>query len=76
MSFRKAHGNAKNNAQRSRIATGKCFNGMHILAKKNPSLDHAMRSGCKDQVSFKCIAGKAPEYSLAVSLQEKSLGRF
>ena len=84
LSFRKAHDDAKNNAQNSRVATGTGCHGMHILAKKNPSFDrveqtmpdamHTVAVQVKHLV--KRIAGKSPEDSLAVRLQEKSLGRF
>ena len=81
--FHKAHDNAKNNVQSMRIATGTGCRGMPGLAK-NPSFDrveqtvpdtmHTVAVQVKHLV--KCIAGKAPEDSLAVRLQEKSLGRF
>ena len=81
--FHKAHDNAKNNAQSMRIAPGTGCRGIPGLAK-NPSFDrveqtvpdtmHTVAVQVKHLV--KCIAGKAPEDSLAVRLQEKSLGRF
>lgn len=66
-----------------RIATGTGCRGMPVLAK-NPMFDRAEQTVPDTmhtvvvQVKHlvKCIAGKAPEDSLTVRLQEKSLGRF
>ena len=82
--FHKAHDNAKNNAQSSRIATGTGFRNMYVLAKKNPTFDRVVQTvpdamhtiAVQIKHLVKCIAGKAPEDSVAVRMQEKSLGRF
>jgi len=82
--FHKAYGNARSDAQSSRIATGTGCREMYVLAAKNPSFDrieqtmpdamHTIAVQVKHLV--KCLAGKASEDSLAVRMQEKSLGRF
>jgi len=81
--FHKAHGNAKNNAQSTRIALGTGCRGMPVLAKNRkfdrveqtvPDTMHTVAVQVKHLIN--CIAMKAPEDSLAVRLQEKSLGRF
>lgn len=82
--FHKAHDNAKNNAQSSRIATGTGFRNMYVLAKKNPTFDRVVQTvpdamhtiAVQIKHLVKCIAEKAPEDSVAVRMQEKSLGRF
>lgn len=82
--FHKAHDNAKNNAQSSRIATGTGCRNMYVLAKKNPTFDRVVQTvpdamhtiAVQIKHLVKCIAGKAPEDSVAVRMQEKSLGRF
>ena len=84
VSFHKAHDNSKNNAQSARIATGTGCRGTYVLAKKNPSFDRVEQSmpdamhtiAVQVKHIVKCIAGKAPEDSLAVRSLEKSLGRF
>lgn len=84
VSFHKAYGNAKNNAHSSRIATGTGCREMYVLAEKSPSFNrieqtmpdamHTIAVQVKHLV--RCLAGKAPQDSLAVRLHEKSLGRF
>ena len=84
ISFHKVYGNAKNQAQHNRLASGTGCREMYVLASKNPSFDrvkqtvpdamHTIAVQMKHLV--RCIAGKAPEDSIAVRLQEKALDRF
>ena len=83
-SFHKAYGNAKNQAQRNRLASGTRCREMYVLSSKNPSFDRVKQTvpdamhmiALQMKHLVRCIAGKAPEDSIAVRLQEKALDRF
>ena len=84
ISFHKAYGNAKNQAQRNRLASGTGCREMYVLSSKKPSFDRVKQT-VPDAIQtiavqmkhlVRCIAGKAPEDSIAVRLQEKALDRF
>ena len=74
----------RSQAQCNRLASGTGCRGMYCLAQKNPKFDqvhqtmpdamHTIAVQVKHLV--KCIAGKAPEVSVGVRMQEKSLGMF
>ena len=82
--FHKAYDNAQSQAQCTRIASGTGCRGMYSLAQKNPRFDRVQQTmpdamhtiAVQVKHLVKCIAGKAPEDSMAVRIQEKSLGRF
>lgn len=79
--FHKAHDNAKNNAQSSRIATGTGCRNMYVLAKKNPTFDRVVQTvpdamhtiAVQIKHLVKCIAGKAPEDSVALGCKKNPL---
>lgn len=84
VSFHKAYDNAKNQAQRSRVASGTGCRGMYVPARKNPQFDRVEQTmpdamhtiAVQVKHLHRCLAGKAPEDSLAVRKQEMSLKRF
>lgn len=82
--FHKAYDNGKSQAQCNRVASGTGCRGMYSLAQKHPQFDRVQQTmpdamhtiAVQIKHLVRCIAGKAPEDSLAVRTQEKSLGRF
>lgn len=82
--FHKAYDNSKSQAQCTRVATGTGCRGMYCLAQKSPGFDRVQQTvpdamhtiAVQVKHLVRCIAGKAPEDSLSVRMQEKSLGRF
>ena len=82
--FHKAYDNRQSQAQCNRIDSGTGCRGMYSLGKKNPRFDRVLQTmpdamhtvAVQVKHLVKCIAGKAPEDSMAVRIQEKSLGRF
>ena len=84
MFFHKAYNGAKNKSQASKLAVGTGCRGSYLLAQKLPSFDRVEQSvpdamhtiAVQLKHLCRCLAGKAPEDSAAVRMQEKALNRF
>lgn len=82
--FHKAYDSAKNKSQASKLATGTGCRGTYVLAERNPTFDRVEQSmpdamhtiAVQLKHLCRCLAGKAPEDSSAVRMQEKALNRF
>lgn len=82
--FHKAYDNGQNNSHKAKITTGTGCRGMYVFASKYPGFDRVEQTlpdtmhtvAVQVKHLIKCIAGKAPEDSHAVRMQEKEIGRF
>ena len=84
VSFHKAYDGAKKKSQASKLASGTGCRGGYMLLEKNPGFNRVEQTtpvamhtiAVQVKHLCRCLAGKVPEDSVAVRLQEKALNRF